>query len=490
MGKRVFQVWSGRNVSAAVLCSLLFACSGGGGGSDGPSTLSPLVVDVPIGGRTQFTLSPAQAATWSVDGVPGGNDEVGRISWIGSYTAPFVIPGASTAVPPGPDPDPTVLIAASTASNTATVTLVRRFIDDGAVDICVSLPPPLCKPSAVIAPDLDGNGFSDLVTANAGNGTISVVLRNGASDFFAPEPWTIGTSATAEPQALVAGLFDGNPGLDLVIADADSSAPAIWAWLNYSNGAFDTSPPPVGLPLWSRPLSIGAGRFNNDNFRDVVVADFFNDTVSILLGSGEGTFPTQTPLSSAGLSPLGVAVADFNGDLFDDIAVANNGSETVSVFLANSNGSGGFGPEQPYPVSGGPSAIVATDLNVDGFPDLAVTTVSGGLVLIMNKGTPSDPETFQPPAQTDLTGAEPVAVAAGDVNQDQFADLVVVNKADNTLVVYLGHGDGTLTVSETYAVGTLPLSVAVGDFNGDAWPDLAVANSGADTVTILRNRGS
>jgi hypothetical protein len=80
-------------------------------------------------------------------------------------------------------------------------------------------------------------------------------------------------------------------------------------------------------------------------------------------------------------------------------------------------------------------------------------------------------------------------VAAGDVNQDQLDDLVVVNRLDETLVVYLGHGDGTLTVSETYPVGSVPQSVAVGDFNGDSFPDIAVANSGDDTVSILRNRG-
>ncbi|MEO5656868.1 MAG: VCBS repeat-containing protein [Nitrospiria bacterium] len=443
---------------------------------------------MPIGGRTQFTLSPAQAASWSVNSVNGGNDTVGRISLIGGYTAPFVIPSASTAVPTGPDP--TVLIAANVASNTATVTLVRRFIDDGAVHVCPSLPPTACVPSAVIAPDLNADGFTDLVTANAGNGTISVVLRNGPSSFYDGVESPLGTSPTAEPQALVAGLFDGNQSLDLVIADADSNSPAVWMRTGVGNGTFP-SEQSVGLLPGSRPLSMGAGRFDNDSIRDVVVTDFANDQMTILFGDPGGGFLAPAPKAlAANALPLGVAVADFDNDTFDDIAVANNGTDTIAVFLAV--GDGTFSSEQTYAVAGSPSAIVAADLNLDGFPDLAVTTISGGLVLIINKGTPFDPspETFRPPALTTYpTGAGPVAVAAGDINQDQFADLVIVNKVDETLVVYLGHGDGTLTVSETYAVGMLPLSVAVGDFNGDTWPDLAVANSGDDTVTILRNRG-
>jgi hypothetical protein len=334
------------------------------------------------------------------------------------------------------------------------------------------------------------DGFADLVTANALNGTISVVMRNGASGFFSPGA-PLGVSDTAEPQALVAGLFDGNQTIDLVIADADpdpASNPAVWTWLGQGDGTFpDSNKKSVGLPLGSSPLSIGAGRFDLDDFRDVVVADFSNSRIVILLGNGSGEFsPPPTPLSSLAVqSPLGVAVADFNDDLVDDIAVANN--TNVLVFLAV--GDGTFMPEQDYPVAGSPSAIAATDLNLDGFPDLAVTTISGGLVVIINKGVPGGVATFNPPGTPYPTGAEPVAVAAGDINQDQLEDLVVVNRPDETLVVYLGHGDGTLTVSETYAVGAAPQAVAVGDFNGDSFPDLAVANSGDDTVSILRNRG-
>jgi hypothetical protein len=222
-----------------------------------------------------------------------------------------------------------------------------------------------------------------------------------------------------------------------------------------------------------------------------MVADFSRNTISILLNAGgSGLFSTPIDLSSSAVSsPLGMAVADFNGDLFDDIAVANYGLSTVLVFLANGDPAGGFGVEQTYDVAGSPNAIAATDLNLDGFPDLAVSTTSGGLVLIINKGVPAAATTFNAPGTPYPAGAVPVAVAAGDVNQDQLDDLAVVNLLDETLVVYLGHGDGTLTVSETYAVGNAPQAVAVGDFNGDSFPDLAVANSGDDTVTILRNRG-
>ena len=466
--------------SAAIVCVAvtLTACGPGGGigGGEGPATLSPDTASVPVGGRATFTLSPAQAADWTVNDLVGGTATVGRITPIGVYTAPFVIPSPTT-----------VTIGASVATNTATVNVVSRFAAAGTQSIgsCT----PSCAPNAVIAPYLNNDGYSDLVTANAGNGTISVVMRGSASTFLAPSPSAVGVSATAEPQALVAGDFNGDSSRDLAIADADTAAPAVWTRLGQGDGTFPTESS-VALGSTSRPLSIASGRFDSDVNLDVVVANFVTNTLSILRGDGTGTFPNVTPITSDIASPLGVAVADFNQDGFDDIAVANNGDDTVVVFL--SVGNGAFQTAQSYTVAGGPSAVVAADLNGDGFPDLAVTAATDRhLVPLINKGMPaSSGSTFNQPSTPYSTGVEPIALAAADVNRDGFQDLAVVNKGDNTITVFLGYGDGTAVASETYPVGNAPQSVAVGDFNGDDWPDLAVANSGDDTVTILRNRGS
>jgi hypothetical protein len=255
----------------------------------------------------------------------------------------------------------------------------------------------------------------------------------------------------------------------------------------------------VALPATSQPLSAASGRFDIDINRDVVVANFNTDTLTILRGDGAGGFLSLSPIASADISkPLSVAVADFNNDLVDDIAVANNGNETVTVFLSLGNSQGGFTTPEIYAVSGGPSAITVSDLNKDGFLDLAVTsafndqvTVINQVTVILNQGTSqiSGQKTFYDPSLSYPTGPRPVALASGDWNKDGASDLVVANHDGKTITVFLGYGDGTLIKSETYPVGNAPQSVAVGDFNGDSWPDLAVANSGDDTVSILRNRG-
>ena len=76
------------------------------------------------------------------------------------------------------------------------------------------------------------------------------------------------------------------------------------------------------------------------NFLDLAVANFFSDNVSILLGTGTGTFGNATNFG-AGYFPNSVAVGDFNGDTFLDLAVATFGSDNVSILLGT--GTGTFG---------------------------------------------------------------------------------------------------------------------------------------------------
>src|SRR5207253_2094794 len=107
---------------------------------------------------------------------------------------------------------------------------------------------------------------------------------------------------------------------------------------------------------------------------DLAVADggsglVDGNTLSILLGKGDGTFK-DVQRYAAGSHASFVAVADFNRDGIPDLAVANNDSNTVTVLLGN--GDGTFQAGQSYAAGGAASSVVAVDLNSDGFPDLAV----------------------------------------------------------------------------------------------------------------------
>ena len=76
--------------------------------------------------------------------------------------------------------------------------------------------------------------------------------------------------------------------------------------------------------------SVVVGDLNGDGKPDLVTANpYFNpsiggrgDTVSVLLGNGDGTFGPTTDYDT-GNSPVSVAIGDLNGDGTPDLETAN-----------------------------------------------------------------------------------------------------------------------------------------------------------------------
>ncbi|KAJ5987704.1 integrin alpha N-terminal domain-containing protein [Penicillium waksmanii] len=86
------------------------------------------------------------------------------------------------------------------------------------------------------------------------------------------------------------------------------------------------------IPVGTIPFGVAVGDFNEDDYLDIVTADVGDNTVSILLGDGLGSFQPQATFP-VGTSSYSVAVGDFNGDDYLDIVTANLNDNTVSVLL-------------------------------------------------------------------------------------------------------------------------------------------------------------
>lgn len=224
-----------------------------------------------------------------------------------------------------------------------------------------------------------------------------------------------------------------------------------------------------------------AGDFNGDGFLDLAVENYLDNTVSILLGKGDGTFQPGVKYN-VGTEPERILTADLDGDGNLDLIVANTASNTISVLLGV--GDGTFAAQVTYPCDS-PVGLGIRDINNDGVPDVvAGDYYSNTISVLIGAGD----GTFQP-AVTYATGRTPQTVAEEDFNGDGFTDVVVGNLNDNTVGIFLNNGDGTFQPMVTYAVGAGPQGVQAGDFNGDGKADLAVTNHEDGTISVLLGNG-
>src|SRR5580692_1906185 len=164
---------------------------------------------------------------------------------------------------------------------------------------------------------------------------------------------------------------------------------------------------------------------------------------------------------AAGSAPYGIVAGDFNRDGIPDLAVVANGTGSVSILLGL--GAGRFAPPVSYPVGRGPRWILAADVNGDGLMDLAVVNQNcpltgcpgiGSVSILLGNGD----GTFRRRIDT-LAGYGPTGLALGDYNGDGKLDLAVSvgdNSTGNTVLTYLGNGDGSFRPPTAYIVGTNP----------------------------------
>jgi uncharacterized repeat protein (TIGR01451 family) len=317
-------------------------------------------------------------------------------------------------------------------------------------------------PWSMASGDFNGDGKTDLVTANTTAGTVSVLLGNGDGTFQTNVDYTVGAAA----YAVAVGDFNNDGKADLAVgycavSDSCSSQGFVVILLGNGDGTFRT-----GASYAANSVSsLVVGDVNGDGKADVVVGGNTSGVI-LLLGNGDGTFTSTNPI---GYDSAFVALGDFNGDGKVDVALTSYGP----IYVALGNGDGTFGSPIYWDSTGGAGGLAVGDLNGDGKLDIVESDEGSNIMVCLGKGDGSMESCASYPV-----GTAPYGIVVTDVNGDGKLDVVATD-------YITGNISGTLQSPINYSVGTMPKFLVAGDFNGDGLTDLAAANFGSSNVSVL-----
>jgi hypothetical protein len=359
------------------------------------------------------------------------------------------------------------------------------------------------KPQSLAMGDLNGDGVPDLAVANNGDGTVSVLLNTTAPgaatpSFAAQQTFTVGSN----PSSVVIGDANGDGKRDLIAANSGDNTVSVLLNTAPPGAATESFATQQTFATGTGPAFVALGDTNGDGLPDLVAANQGDSTVSVLLSTMVPGAATITPnfssasTSAVGAGPFAVAVGDVNGDGKPDIVVANSVDYTLSVLL-NTTAPGAVTPSfatpQVFKTGSYPVGVALADINGDGMPDVILANVGDNTVsVLLNTTAPGATTAAFADQQTFATGSYPVAVAVGDFNGDGKPDLAVVNEGDSTVSVLLnttaaGATTASFSAEQPFPTGSGPIAVTVGDLNGDGMPDVIVANGGSNSVSVLLN---
>ncbi|MEL7249128.1 MAG: T9SS type A sorting domain-containing protein [Bacteroidota bacterium] len=226
-------------------------------------------------------------------------------------------------------------------------------------------------------------------------------------------------------------------------------------------------------------MDVRAADLDQDGDLDIVLANEFQaNTILFNDGSGNFTVAAANVLPARVQDSEEVAIADFNGDGWLDLVFCseddiNLGEQNVhEYYLGSEEGSFSTGPDNL--IDSEANAVISTDVNADGWPDLIFGN-NGPTTLLLNDQTgnfvlnedriPAVNRTTQDLLYIDLTG-------------DGHADLIEGNENGNRYFINDGNGFFTDETAERLPnLSNLETrKIVAGDVDGDNDLDLFLCN--------------
>jgi hypothetical protein len=333
------------------------------------------------------------------------------------------------------------------------------------------------EPASVLAHDLTADGHVDLVVANQGDNTLTILLGDGVGG-FEPGP---SVPAGENPNDLATGDFNGDGHPDVAISNHET----VYLTLLFGDGlgGFRSAPiSPLEIDVSPHPHAVAVTDLNEDGNVDLVVDDRDQQALLLLFGNGGGRFDSTQRVAVGGDPYRGMAIADLNLDGHVDLVTPNE--RDVALLLGDGRGS--FRHAEGSPVATLPPFTArAGDLNGDGVPDLGVGTGEGSAELVVLLGS-GNGEFQAAPGSPFSVGEGPKEMTVADIDGDGNDDLLVNSWGSESVTILFG-GDPEFRMHRILLGGN-PWSVDAADLNGDGRQDIVTANYADGIVTVLLSR--
>lgn len=339
-------------------------------------------------------------------------------------------------------------------------------------------------PQGIAIGDVDGDGTLDLVTANHGDSTISVLHGQGYGPFLnainydtgiAPSSVAIGKLNNDNLNDVVVGC-EGENQFNYFFGSGISAAPLGGQQIYYTNG-----------PVWA----VAIGDFNADTRNDVLYSARDGYGIGFAYNQGNGTFDPSNYLTAIFQSSV-PAFADFDGDGDLDMAALCS-SDSLTVFR-NENGyfvNAGFYYFGGL-ASGDAQSLQAADVDGDGKIDLVGVGFFHSIRFLKNLGSMQFADSVGSPVDYDHINNEisPNRLALVDLNGDGYKDVILIAADENRVELrYNDHTGRFLSPLLLPGAGD-PWNIATGDLDADGKADMVLTDRNNNRLTVWKGVGN
>lgn len=251
-------------------------------------------------------------------------------------------------------------------------------------------------------------------------------------------------------------------------------------------------------PITSSPVSVSMGDLDDNGTLDIVTSNFGSNNLNIYqnISLKKNIVFSKPVLLSTGNSPHHTIMVDIDGDGKLDLVTVNRGGNSISVFRNTTSGdsinASSFAPKNDFPTGALPMHVGFGDLNKDGKFDLVIVNSGSNTVSILKNI--SYPGTIQFSPKVDLiTGGEPNYLIVKDINKDFRPEIIVANRASNTVSMFWNNTIDSVILISTFsskidiATAIGPMGFVFNDINLDGKVDLILSNHDNTTVSVFIN---